>query len=150
MGALKIAANDHAGAVVLLTEAETRLRTTLGAERLEMVSVLANLSDALAATGSRPAAEKKSREALAIATSLLAPHHPDIARVRRQLGNLLAADRRFSEAEPLLLAAAEAREKELGREHVTTKAVAGDLVKLYQAWSKPEKAAEWRQRAGSE
>ena len=60
---------------------------------------------------------------------------------------LLAAAKRFDEAEPLLIAAAEAREKRLGPSHANTKASHADVAKLYDAWGKPDKAAQWRQRA---
>jgi len=147
IGVVKTAAKDYAGAVTSLTEGEARLRSTLGAGHPELVTALVNLGDALNGAGSREAAEKKYREALTVGTASLPADHPDFARARRQLGNLLVVDKRYSEAEPFLLAAVEAREKRLGRDHATTKAVAGDLVKLYDAWSRPEKAAEWRQRA---
>lgn len=68
------------------------------------------------------------------------------ARVRVRLGNLLVGAQRFEEAEPILMAAVDAREKSLGRDHAATKAAGEDLAKLYDAWGRTEKAAEWRRR----
>jgi uncharacterized protein HemY len=78
----------------------------------------------------------------------LAAEHPETTRARRTLGNLLVAAKRFDEAEPLLIAAAEAREKRFGAGHANAKASHGEVAKLYDAWGKPEKATQWRQRAG--
>ncbi|MFN2447881.1 MAG: hypothetical protein ABR606_20125 [Vicinamibacterales bacterium] len=77
----------------------------------------------------------------------IGPSHPDVTRARRQLGNLLVADRRFAEAEPLLLAVSAANEKRLGRKHATTKAMAADLLALYEAWGRSDESAQWRLRA---
>jgi tetratricopeptide (TPR) repeat protein len=144
---VRSAAKDYAGAVATLTDADVRLCATLGAEHPEIVTVSLSLGEALNATGNRAAAERKFREALAIALKTRADDHPDVARSRSRLGNLLVAERRFAEAEPLLLAALAGREKKLGRDHAVTKAAAADLVTMYDAWNKPDKANPWRSRA---
>jgi serine/threonine protein kinase len=148
IGAVKSAAKDYAGAVAALTEARQRFLATLGPKHPDLVNPLLNLGDALSATGSTAAAERHYREALELGVAALAPEHVETTRARRVLGNLLAAAKRFDEAEPLLIAAAEAREKRLGRGHANAKATHGEVAKMYEAWGKPEKAAEWRQRAG--
>jgi serine/threonine protein kinase len=150
IGTVKLVVKDYPAAVTSLSEAIARLRTTLGSTHAELVNPLLSLGDALHGAGSPDAAETRYREALTIGLKAYpADDHPEIARGRRQLGNLLVADQRFAEAEPLLLAAAAAREKRLGRDHATTRAVVADVVKLYDVWNKPDKAAEWRQRAGA-
>jgi serine/threonine protein kinase len=147
IGTVKLVVKDYPAAVTSLSEATARLRQTLGAAHGELVNPLLSLGDALNGAGSPDAAERRYREALTIGLKAYpADDHPEIARGRRQLGNLLVADKRFAEAEPLLLAAGAAREKRLGRDHATTKAVVADIVRLYDAWNKPDKAAEWRQR----
>jgi serine/threonine protein kinase len=150
LGAARTAAKDYAGAVAAVTEANARFRATLGPAHPELVTSLVTLGNAQNGAGSRGAAEKSYREALSIGTAALPADHPQLAIARRQLGNLLVLEKRFAEAEPLLLAAAEAREKRLGRDHATTKTVAGDLARLYDAWNSPQKAAEWRQRSGAQ
>jgi eukaryotic-like serine/threonine-protein kinase len=147
IGMVRSAAQDYAGAVASLTDAEVRLRATLGAEHPEIVTVSVNLGDALNKEGDHAAAERKFREALAIALKTLPDDHPELTRSRSRLGNLLVSERRFAEAEPLLLAAAAGRERKLGRDHATTKAAAADIVTMYDAWDKADKAAPWRLRA---
>jgi tetratricopeptide (TPR) repeat protein len=148
IGAVKSAAGDYAGAVAALTEGERRLRSTLGGTHPELMTALVNLADALKGTGALDDAEDRYKQALAIGLAGMAADHPDIARTRRQLGTLLVAARRFGEAETQLLAAADAREKRLGRDHATTKAAAEDVARMYDAWGKPEQAAAWRTRPG--
>ena len=68
-------------------------------------------------------------------------------RVLRQLEGLAALyieQARFGEAEPLLLQAFQRRENQFGPEHNYTIDMLDQLVSLYEAWNKPEKAQEWR------
>ena len=51
---------------------------------------------------------------------------------------------RYEEAEPLLLEAVEGRRFKFGDEHPGTLASINNLIELYEAWGKPEKAEEWR------
>ena len=75
------------------------------------------------------------------------------AEARSLLGEALAGQGEFSAAEPLLLdaqkALTERRDKipPLDRD-VTFRDAAERLVRLYEAWGKPEKAEEWRKRLG--
>ena len=148
IGAVKSAAKDYPGAVAALTEARQRFLATLGPKHPDLVNPLLNLGDALSAAGSPAAAERSYREALEIGVSSLAAEHPETTRARRTLGNLLVAAKRFDEAEPLLIVAAEAREKRFGAGHANAKATHAEVAKLYEAWGKPEKATQWRQRSG--
>ena len=52
--------------------------------------------------------------------------------------------KQFDEAEATLLEAHEIFMKSLGPEHSKTIKTAGQIAKLYSAWSKPEMAAKWR------
>lgn len=73
-------------------------------------------------------------------------------------GATLAAQKKFSEAESLLLKAYE--ERSLVRGRLANGFVAADysaeaqpgerILKLYEDWGKPEKVAEWRDRLGSD
>ena len=51
---------------------------------------------------------------------------------------------RYEEAEPLLLAAVEGRHLKLGEKHPHTLESLNNLIDLYEAWNKPEKAEQWR------
>ena len=59
-------------------------------------------------------------------------------------GRALAALERFDDAESALLEAHGILQTALGDEHGQTKRVVGYLADLYDAWGKPQKAAEWR------
>ena len=67
---------------------------------------------------------------------------------RSVLGGCLVGQEKYAEAEPLILAGYEgmkAREAKIpppGKPYFTE--AAERVVKLYEAWGKPEKAAEWR------
>ena len=50
----------------------------------------------------------------------------------------------YAKAEPLLLEALEGRRLKLGDTHPHTIESWHNLIDLYEAWDKPEKAYEWR------
>ena len=51
---------------------------------------------------------------------------------------------RYNDAEQLLLEAIEGRHLKLGDTHPHTVESLNELIDLYEAWNKPEKAEEWR------
>jgi hypothetical protein len=61
------------------------------------------------------------------------------------LGICLSAQRRYSEAEPVLLAAYQNLLDSRGPAHEKTVVTRKALRKLYQAWDKPEKAKSYEQ-----
>jgi tetratricopeptide (TPR) repeat protein len=67
-----------------------------------------------------------------------------------RLGESLADQRRYTEAEPLLLSGYGGMIQRVGaipRDNLSEVETAGDrIVQLYQDWGKPEQAAEWRAR----
>ena len=65
-----------------------------------------------------------------------------IAAAEGGLGRCLTMLRRYAEAEPLLLSSHAAIQK-LADVEAHHRAV-DKLVKLYEAWEKPDKASEWR------
>ena len=60
------------------------------------------------------------------------------------LGVFLQEYHRYDEAEPLFIQAFEGRRPKLGDAHPHTVESMNNLIALYEAWSKPEKANEWR------
>ena len=50
----------------------------------------------------------------------------------------------YSSAGPLLIEALNGRRLKLGDTHPDTKESLNNLIELYEAWDKPEKANEWR------
>ena len=50
----------------------------------------------------------------------------------------------YDKAEPLLIQALQGRCLKLGDTHPHTKESLNNLIDLYKAWNKPEKAEKWR------
>jgi eukaryotic-like serine/threonine-protein kinase len=149
MGAVRLAAKDFSGAIPTLQTGLARMRATVGAEHPDLVTPIANLGEAHFNVGQRDVAERYFREALALASKTRPAGSLDIARVQAQFGRVLTASRRFEEAEGLLKAARDSREKQLGADHPGTKTVASDLATLYDAWGRPADATIWRTRAAT-
>ncbi len=62
------------------------------------------------------------------------------------LGAALTGLGRYDEAEPLLLQSYPDILEDRGPEHRRTREAARRIVALYDAWGKPDLAAEWRAR----
>jgi hypothetical protein len=60
------------------------------------------------------------------------------------LGACLSALQRYAEAEPLLQGSYATFKARFGPQHKRTQPVIRYLMNLYEAWGKPEKAAEYR------
>lgn len=73
---------------------------------------------------------------------------------RSSLGDCLLGQAKYAEAEPLIVAGyegmktREAKIPPLSRLRLSE--AAGRVVRLYEAWGKPEKAAEWRRKLAHE
>jgi hypothetical protein len=86
--------------------------------------------------------------ALAIRRKSLPSTHWRISYTEALLGSCLGGERRFDEAEPLLLAGYETLRAKRGEARDETRMAASGLVALYAAWGKPDRAAEWRKKLG--
>jgi serine/threonine protein kinase len=104
--------------------------------------------------GNHADAERILRDALA-KFKVSDPHDHRRERLRFWLGQALAGQKRFAEAEPLLLGWYERLkkwEKEIlgGLVRPEIPGAIEQLVALYDAWGKPERAKEWRDRLKKE
>ena len=70
--------------------------------------------------------------------------HPDRLKTMHTLAEIYTWQRRYDDAEPLLLKALEGRSRVLGEEHPDTLSTINSLIELYEAWGKPKKAEQWR------
>jgi hypothetical protein len=90
-------------------------------------------------------AEPLFRECLRLRRESLPPGHWLIASAESMLGECLTAERRYAEAEALLLRSRSSLESSRGSSGDPRVVQATErLVTLYDAWGKPAKAAEWR------
>ena len=69
---------------------------------------------------------------------------PSITLARIHLAESLTAQRKYGEAEMVLQAAYKDANEVQGAQHWRTKLAASELVKFYDAWGKPELAANYR------
>ncbi len=63
-----------------------------------------------------------------------------------ELATLHKVQARYDEATELMIKAVEGRRLKLGDTHPHTLGSWHNLIELYEAWNKPEKANEWRAR----
>ena len=110
---------------------------------------LAQLSRNLIQQGKWLAAEPLLRECLALREKSQ-PDEWTTFNTRSVLGGSLLGQKKFAEAEPLIISGYEgmkAREAKIpppGKPRLTD--AAERVVKLYEAWGKKDKAAEWRDK----
>jgi len=130
---------------IALKVLDTRRRVSGEDHRLTLVCShnLATIYDAL---GRFDEAEPLYVRTIATKRRVLGETHPETCNTRRALGVMYRSLGRYLEAEPLLLAAQDGFDRTHGPEHRETANIVRQLVELYEAWSKPEKAAAWRKK----
>jgi len=94
-------------------------------------------------TGKSQEGERILREALRLRVASLPEEHFWIALAKDALGECLTTQKRFAEAEPLLIESYTTLDSKLGQRDPRTVEALGRLVNLYQAWGKPEQAAQY-------
>jgi tetratricopeptide (TPR) repeat protein len=98
----------------------------------------------LAKTGQPQEGEKILREALRIRLESLPKTHFWVALAQGALGECLATQRRFPEADPLLADSYNNLAQSLGKSDPRTRAALQRLIAFYDSWAKPEEAARLR------
>jgi len=107
----------------------------------------AGLGETLLCLGKHAEAEPPLHEALAVREKEMPVGAWQVAVTRSALGEALASQKRYAEAEPLLVAGYEglkvAPDIPLRWQHLRSEGLER-LVRLYEAWGKPDEAAKWR------
>jgi serine/threonine protein kinase/tetratricopeptide (TPR) repeat protein len=135
----------------LLRDALSGWRRTLPPGSPRLAGALDALGDNLLRQGKAGEAEPLLRECLAIRESKT-PDDWMTFKTRSLLGASLLQRGRYAEAEPLVtsgyegLKAREARIPATGRSDLSE--AAGRVVRLYEAWSRPEQARSWSEKLG--
>jgi hypothetical protein len=109
---------------------------------IELSCALGWTGQSLLSQGRHADAEAVLRECLALRRERM-PEHQRSYVVQSFLGGSLAGQRKFAEAEPLLVEAA----RKLAEQNAATETQAEArqrIADLYEAWGRPEQAAEWR------
>jgi len=124
-------------------------RRKLGTESPDTMASEADLALAYLSQGKFAEGESVAREALE-GKEKIQPEDWQRFRDASLLGESLAGEKKYSEAEPLLLEGYQgmlARKDRIDVPDLYHLGLAHQwLVQLYQAWGKPDKAAEWKRK----
>lgn len=131
----------------LYREALSIAEESLGPDHFERAVYVRGLASVLLDQGRVAEAEPLAREAVAIFRQAT-PDSWRVADAESVLGGCLAAQKRYAEAEPMLVRAYEALAKDQGDGSRRAGEALDRVVVLYKAWGKPERAAEYAVRTG--
>ncbi len=134
----------YAEAIQLCDDILSRRGKTLPDLHPAVPAALVVRGRSLVGQGRPEAGEAALREALEIRRKALGDDHWLVANTESALGGCLTALRRYAEAEPLLLRSYERLRKDRGERHELSVDALGRLVRLYEAWGKPETAETFR------
>lgn len=119
-------------------------RRILGGDHPKTATSCEHLAKVLLEEGADEDAEAFIRECLQIRKTALPDSHWLIPNTESLLGRCLAAQERFEEAEPLLLASYESLRTQLGATSQPAVDALRRIIDLYEAWNKPDEAAQYR------
>jgi serine/threonine-protein kinase len=100
----------------------------------------------LAKTGQPKEGEKILREAVKIRTDLLPKGHYWVVLTNSALGECLTIEKRYNEAEPLLLASYESLKSSQGASNPRTQIALQRLITLYEKWGRLDAASAYRDK----
>ncbi len=146
IGLVLVDKGDFAGAAAVFREVLALDTELLGEQHPYVAGTLRSLGDALMRAGDLGEAETLLREAEQRYRVALDEGHWQVSNTQSFIGECLQLQGRFEEAEELLLAAYPALAAQLGPDHRRTQRALQRVVDLYDAWGKPEEAAEYRAR----
>jgi serine/threonine protein kinase/tetratricopeptide (TPR) repeat protein len=139
-----LAVGDLGQAELTLAEALRIERTALPPEHRGLGQTLCALGWLRAQTGQAQEAEKLLREGLTVCRQAWPVGHWVPADAESRLGGCLTALEQYDEAEKLLLNSYGSLDKSRGTPPLRCVEAADRVIKLYEAWSKPGQAAQWR------
>ena len=138
------ARSDPEGAEALFREALAIRRRHFGPGHVMVANTQQHLARLLRRQGRAAEALPLAGDALAAMRDNLLPGDWRISVVETVVGGCLADLGRRAEAEPLLLGAYENLSRSTGPTAGATRQALEQLVALYEAWGRPERAAEYR------
>jgi tetratricopeptide (TPR) repeat protein len=136
----------YAEAHALWARALAMDRQLLGDHHPTLGFTLTYWGESLRRSGDSKTGETKLRDALAVFAKALPENHWRVAEAQSYLALCFVDQRRFPEAEKLLLSSYETLAKQYVSSHPRVIGVVERTVALYDAWNRPQKAADWRGR----
>ncbi len=130
-----------------LDSAESLVREALAEADEPAPMLLDELADILIAAGRAAEAETLLRQQLESRLSTLSPEHLRVGQAQLLLGKSLVRQRRFDEAEPLLLEGFAVIQSRCGDEHPQTHRAAATVATMYDNWQRPAAAEQFRRLA---
>lgn len=121
-------------------------REVWGSDNDDTIDGILQLAGILTAAGEKEEAERCLRKAVECLIRTKGEKHARTCDARRQLGSHLLAEGRLEEAETELLAAQKGLRTGDAEVAKPYRLAMEDLLRLYERWSKPQLAAEWRER----
>ncbi len=143
---LREARGDLSSAETYFRESLAILRRLPAAKPQDVAYPLLGLGNLLTKKGDPQPAESFIREALEIRAKETPPNDYRLAECRSALGACLTAQRRFKEAEPLLLESYPIIEADRGTQHPRTREAAHRIVRLFEVTGRRARAATWQAR----
>jgi non-specific serine/threonine protein kinase/serine/threonine-protein kinase len=119
-------------------------RKFYGDEHPAIARGLINLAALLERAGNLDEAEQIYREGMEIRSQICSENHWETATAKNLLGGCLTKSGDFSQAEKLLLESFEIIKNQFGVDHPRTRSARRRVISLYEAWGKPDKAAEYK------
>jgi len=137
-------------ALPLLEETLKLRKAKLGPEHPSTLISMNNLASAYRAAGKLDQALPLYEETLKLRKAKLGPEHPDTLYTMAGNGVAYIGAKRYADAEPLLIAAQAGLNRPENRASAAGRAglrlSLQGLVRLYDEWGQPAKAAEWRRK----
>jgi tetratricopeptide (TPR) repeat protein len=133
-----------ADAEALARDAHSSLAASVGQETPLALDALELLSMAQRGLGKSEEAERTAREVVQAAERVFTTGYYHLPQFRNHWGRCLLDLGRYEDAEAQLLKAHAGEIAMRGPEHRNTREVVANLMRLYEAWDKPDKAAGWR------
>lgn len=130
----------------LIRQALAAWQISLPADHRNLIDARRDLGVCLADLGRYAEAEQMLREALAMRIKLRGDDHVEVAGNRSRLAEVLTKIRQFEEAEALLLAALPIFQAGSDDQDEDVQQTYRNLIALYEAWGKPDRAEPYRAR----
>ena len=147
LGSTMASAGDPAGAEPLLRQTVELQRKVLGPDNTDIMNIEVGLAESLERQEKFDEAVSVYRHALAEVTRLRGVNHVLNTLPLVNFGRCLRKMKRFEEAEQVLLRGLKLSEDPTAPSAKGAANFADQLTVLYEAWAKPDKAAEFRARA---